>query len=184
MRLEREAYSMAESQLTETKINELIRNIITETIIDSELTRATSTKRITPDILESELDNIDTLQSELREALAYSDYSFIRPFADSALKFAKIDVPEDSDEYRIFCHELLKAHIEILGVRKKQAVGDYSYRDLLKPPTPSPEQTDPDQPSEPLVSIAEAYWNEKSAKWKVRSVVEFENLYQFSSLKN
>jgi hypothetical protein len=80
MKLERKAYGMVENQLTETKINKILRNIITETIKSAELARATSKKHRDPDDVDDvddELNIIDTLRSEMREALALGDHRII-----------------------------------------------------------------------------------------------------------
>ena len=130
---------MSNSQLTEVKINDLIRSYVRQTIKEMEIDRTTSREKLDSNSVDLELDIISDFKAGYRKALAYRDYHAVEESVNTLLKENGITLNKDSDDYLQLSHQMLKAQIFISDIDKKQALGDYTYQDQDYL-TPSPAQ--------------------------------------------
>jgi hypothetical protein len=82
----REGYIMSDSQLTEAKINTLIKGYVKKTIKEMELDRVTSREQLDSDSVDLELDIISDFKARYKEALAYRDYQAVEESVETLLK--------------------------------------------------------------------------------------------------
>jgi len=142
-----------------------------------QMDRATSKEQLDSDSVDLELDIISDFKAGYKEALSYRDFQAVEESVSTLLYENGITLDKDSDEYHQLSHQMLKAQIFLSDIDKKQALGDYSYQDQdYLTPTPAQQQApeSPEQSSETIEDIVEAYWSENSGRWKQRSVVELE----------
>ena len=77
---------MSDSQLTEGKINELIKGYVKQTVKEMEMARATSGERLDSEGVDLELDIISDFRAGYKEALAYRDYEAVEESVNTLLE--------------------------------------------------------------------------------------------------
>ena len=91
---------MSDGQLTEAKINLLIKGYVKQTIKEMELDRATSGEQLDSDSVDLELDLISDFKAGYKEALAYRDFQAVEESVSTLLKENSIILDKESNEYR------------------------------------------------------------------------------------
>lgn len=109
--------------LTPEQLQGLIRDFVSECLQTWE---SQTLRRTTDDegwLIEQ--DQLQLMQAEESEEISRRDFSRVSRIADSTLAAAKLTMPRDSDDYRKFCLELLKASQLLSEVWIERHQGNY-----------------------------------------------------------
>ena len=155
--------------MNQVQINRLIRHMIKAAISEMEQDKAAG-KMLTRGQLDDYLNDLDLFEHDYREALSLRDYRLIYPVVDFMIEEGNLDVQRGSQDYMRFAAEVLKAHIHILQVDRKQSTGDYSYKFSVVNGVGTDE---PDTTSEIISKVASEYWDDKSPGWSPRTIPDY-----------
>lgn len=123
------------NKLTCEQIQELVRGWINQALDNNE--RQLSTRGHTfryideygNDITAEELSYMYQGNAYDRKCeLVACDHSAARSWADELLEQKNLTAPKESDEYKLFCRELLKGQITILNILSERVKGNYHSR--------------------------------------------------------
>jgi integrase len=121
-------------ELSKESIDRLMREELQRLLEEAEKRRASATKPLSREELESQEDSLSYLESYMRENLILNDYRDISPYVDDLLRDHSIDgVVKGSEAYQRLCRELLKVSIRFHEIEQKRIVGDYSENGRVMP---------------------------------------------------
>jgi hypothetical protein len=103
-------------------------------LLEDEISRAFRDKPFTNEERNDELLTLDTVQSEVREALAFSDHSWSESIVDKLIEGKRLkQVKKGTPVYQLLCREILKAIDRTVTVQLKRWDGDYSRDETSAP---------------------------------------------------
>jgi len=173
---------MAGAELTKMQIAEIIRGYVEQAIADAEDWRATRNISPGPDAyekLDNNLDAVEFLKVDLREALAFGNLRIVRDDVIRLLEGKGLQLDPDSDGFLRLSHEMIKVKLRLLEIERMQLLGDYSYQEKDSALIPRISPREPEKQSEPLSVIIAAYWKENVSNWKPRSQVQYKGIEDF-----
>lgn len=175
------------TKLDQSKINDIIRGFIKDSLDEETDIRISRQRPLTDDEIDQRAEFLGSLQADRREALAKSDYRPAANLTDDALQTHGLDIEKGSEDYKRLSHELLMAQIKVLEVEQRRVYGDYespqetSLRELYDPnhwangkhgPTVTPQPVQ-QQTSATMKQLGEDFWNEYKDGWKPRSRTDY-----------
>ncbi|WP_169545069.1 site-specific integrase [Novispirillum itersonii] len=125
------------------------------------------------DPVEADLDVLDWLESEFREAIAYHDFHRVQADVERLLTEVGLPVDRKTEPFKRLALALLRANVERLRIAKARRVGDYGVEPAdplfrFQPsPVPVASQPDPALSSLPLLDLIAAYvqTREQDRRW-------------------
>ncbi|BBO80218.1 integrase [Desulfosarcina ovata subsp. sediminis] len=173
------------TKLDKDKINEIIREYIKGSLEWEEDYKANLNRPLTDDALDSRVDFMESMEADMREALAKCDRSPVERDVKKLIEERGLDIEQGSEDYNILCREVTKANIDVLQVEQKRAMGDYSspeevvLMELIEGPQPpfTPQIQQPAQQTSATVKqAADAFFDEFNRDWKPRSRTDYQNV--------
>jgi len=112
---------------TADKIIKIAEQFRLDILIDDERERTFRDEPSTEEYRQDQLICFGGVQSDIREALAYSDYEWIKSIAETVIEENKLStVREGTHAYQFLCRELLKAFDRALTVQLERWWGRYT----------------------------------------------------------
>lgn len=113
--------------------------------------------------MEADLEILDWLEGEFREAIAYNDFTRVRNDVEHILSEVGIPADRKSETFKRLARALLRANIEFFRLSRHRRVGNYTaepldplFRLQAQPPAPIT-PVDPALSSLPLDKVRDAY---------------------------
>ena len=104
---------MTITKLDQSKINDIIKSFIKDSLDAEEYIRINRQKPFTEDEIDKRANFLGFLEADRREALAKSDYRPIEGTIDAAVEQHELDIEKGSEDYRKLSREIMKAQIQV-----------------------------------------------------------------------
>ena len=150
------------SQTTTNKISKIVDRFRLDLLYEDEKERIFRDEPFTEDYRENKVLCLEDVSSEIRTALAYSDYEWIHSIAKKVICENNLSIIiDDRPSYQFLCSSLLKALDQVVSVQLDRWNGRYSEHPIAAyPSTMMPKS----------VEEAKSKTGRPAAEWKVIEV--------------